>query len=159
MFPKPVVAAINGHAVAGGCMLVTACDSRVMASGKSKISLNEITFGSTVFAGSVEILRSCVGSRNAEKILYSGELFDADQALDLGLVDELASPDDVLTVARKTAADLAVGDPAAFSSLRELTRGPIAAIMRTREPDSIREFVEIWYSDATRCKLARIEIR
>ena len=52
-YPKPVVAALNGHAVAGGCMLALACDYRIMVSGKAKISSNEIAFGSSVFAGSV----------------------------------------------------------------------------------------------------------
>ena len=76
--PRPVNRA--GHTVAGGCMLALACDRRVMARGKGKISLNEIGFGSSVFAGSVEMLRFAVCSRNAQEILYSGALYDADQA-------------------------------------------------------------------------------
>ena len=44
-FPKPLVAALNGHTIAGGCVLATACDFRIMVSGKGKIGLNEITFG------------------------------------------------------------------------------------------------------------------
>src|ERR1700741_1502 len=56
-FPKPVVAALNGHTIAGGCMIAIACDYRLMISGKAKISLNELTFGSTVFAGSIEMLK------------------------------------------------------------------------------------------------------
>ena len=56
LFPKPIVAAVNGHAIAGGCMLATACDHRIMVSGRARISLNEIGFGSSVFAGSVEML-------------------------------------------------------------------------------------------------------
>ncbi len=59
-YPKPIVAALNGHTIAGGCMLALACDNRVMASGKAKISLNEIGFGSSLFAGSVEMLRFLV---------------------------------------------------------------------------------------------------
>jgi enoyl-CoA hydratase/carnithine racemase len=55
MFPKPVVAALNGHTIAGGCMLATACDCRLMVSENAKIALNEITFGASVVAGSVEM--------------------------------------------------------------------------------------------------------
>ena len=51
LYPKPLVAALNGHAVAGGCMLALACDGRVMAAGNAKIALNEITFGSTIAIG------------------------------------------------------------------------------------------------------------
>ena len=56
-FPKPVVAALNGHTIAGGCMLATACDLRLMVTGKARISLNEITFGAPVPAGSLEMLK------------------------------------------------------------------------------------------------------
>ena len=75
LFPKPVIAAINGHAMAGGCMLTLACDHRVMTNGKAKISLNEIGFGSSVFAGSTEMLRFWVGNANATTILYTGAIY------------------------------------------------------------------------------------
>lgn len=73
-FQKAIIAALNGHAFAGGCMIAAAVDHRIMATGKAKISLNEVTFGSTFFAGIVEILKRCVGAGNAEKILYSGRV-------------------------------------------------------------------------------------
>ncbi|MHB8879566.1 MAG: enoyl-CoA hydratase/isomerase family protein, partial [Myxococcaceae bacterium] len=50
-FPKPLVAALNGHTVAGGCMLALTADLRLMVPGTAKIALNELTFGSSVFAG------------------------------------------------------------------------------------------------------------
>ena len=159
MFPKPVVAALNGHAVAGGCMLATACDHRVMAQGRGKISLNEITFGSSVFAGSAEMLVEIVGRRNAETILYTGAMYDAEEAHGLGLVDDVATADQLMRAAADKARTLAGHDGAAFRSLKSLTRGPVAESMRRRERDSIREFVEIWYSKAARAKLEKIEIR
>ncbi|UCD90702.1 MAG: enoyl-CoA hydratase/isomerase family protein, partial [Desulfobacterales bacterium] len=69
LYPKPIVAALNGHTIAGGGMLALACDYRVMVSGRAKISLNEISIGSSVFAGSTEMLRFCVGNRNATEVL------------------------------------------------------------------------------------------
>lgn len=89
LYPKPVVAALNGHAIAGGCMLALACDRRVMVTGKAKISLNEISFGSSIFAGSTEMLRFCVGGRNATQILYSGAMYSAEEAQGLGLIDKV----------------------------------------------------------------------
>src|SRR5512133_1084020 len=65
-YPKPVIAALNGHTIAGGCMLALACDFRIMAAGRAKISLNEITFGASVFAGSVAMLKFLVGGKNAQ---------------------------------------------------------------------------------------------
>ena len=73
-FPKPVVAALNGHTVAGGCMMAIACDHRLMVDGKAKIALNEIGFGSSVFAGSTAILVYCIGIEKSP----GGALFRAD---------------------------------------------------------------------------------
>ncbi|UCF66768.1 MAG: enoyl-CoA hydratase/isomerase family protein [Acidobacteriota bacterium] len=159
VFPKPVVAAVNGHAIAGGCMIATACDARVMASGGGKISLNEITFGASVFAGCVAMLKHWVGNRNAEKILYSGEMYEAEEARRLGLVEEVALPEELMARAEERARRLAGGDAVAFASIKRLVRGPIADEMRRREADSVREFADIWYSEATWKRLEKIEIR
>jgi enoyl-CoA hydratase/carnithine racemase len=157
--PKPVVAALNGHTIAGACMLATSCDYRVMARGKGKISLNEITFGATVFAGCVEMLRACAGHRNAERILYSGAMYPADEALSLGLVDAVTEPDELMKTAQHKARELAGQDPVAFRSIKRMVRGPIADQMRAREPAAVREFADIWYSPETWERLKRIEIR
>jgi 3,2-trans-enoyl-CoA isomerase len=159
MYPKPVVAALNGHAIAGGCMVAIACHRRIMAAGRSKIALNEITFGSTVFAGSVEMLRACAGQRNAEEVMLSGAMFEPDRALALGLVDRVVPADDLLPLAVDEAREMASRDAAAFQSMRRLLRAPVAELMRAREDESIREFVRIWYSDSTRELLKGIQIR
>jgi enoyl-CoA hydratase/carnithine racemase len=157
--PKPVVAALNGHAVAGGCMLAIACDARIMVGGKAKIGLNEIGFGSSVFAGSVGMLRFCVGDRRAQEILYSGSLNSADEALALGLVDVIATDASLLDQARTVARALAAKDPEAFRSIKQLLRKPVIDEMLARESESIREFVEIWYSEGMRSRLREIRIR
>jgi enoyl-CoA hydratase/carnithine racemase len=153
LFRKPVVAAINGHAVAGGCMLALTCDYRMMTRGGAKISLNEVNFGSTVFAGSMEMLRFATGSANASTIHLSGNMYEADDALSLGLIDAVG--DDALPIAREMAAK----HQPAFGSLKSLLRKPIVDEFRRREADAIREFVEIWYSPATRAELQKIRIR
>lgn len=158
LFSKPIVAALNGHTVAGGCMLALTCDARIMVSEKAKISLNEINFGSSVFAGSVEMLKFCVGHKNAATILYSGAMFLAEEAIRLGLIDRISSPEDLVGDARKAARDLADKDGAAFKSLKGLLRKPVAEEMIKREKDSIREFVDIWYSEKTRRNLEEIKI-
>jgi len=153
-FPKP-----NGHAVAGGFMIATPCDYRVMATGKAKISLNEVTFGSSVFAGSVEILRSVTGHRNAEKIALSGKMYSAEEAKALGLVDEVAEPEAVLARAQAIAAEMAARDAVAYAAIKKLLRDPVAEQIRRTEADSIRRFVEIWYSPSTREQTKGIQIR
>lgn len=157
-YPKPVVAALNGHTVAGGCMLALACDHRVMVSGRARISLNEIGFGSSVFAGSTEMLRFHVGSHNAAKVLYSGALYSAGEAKEMGLVDTVVEDADLINTALKTAAELGDKDPHAFAGIKSLLRSAVAQDFKQREQDSITEFVEIWYSDSTWEKLKNIRI-
>ncbi len=158
LFPKPVVAALNGHTIAGGCMLALACDSRIMISGKAKISLNEISFGSSVFAGSVEMLKFWVGHKNAESVLYSGAMYTAEEAIQLGLIDQISSPENMMDDARKLAQDFAAKEEVAFRALKGLLRKPVAEEMVKREKDSIQEFVDIWYSEKTWKNLEEIKI-
>lgn len=159
VLPKPVVAALNGHTIAGGCMLATACDRRIMASGKGRISLNEVTFGSSVFAGCVEMLEACAGHRNAETILFGGALYGPEEARGLGLVDRVVPAERLFDVAVEEAHELARGDATAFRSIKALVRGPIVERIRRREAASVREFADIWYSESTWKRLEKIEIR
>jgi len=159
IFPKPLLAALNGHAIGGGCMLALACDERLMVPGKAKISLNEITFGSTVFAGSVEMLRFCAGRKNAQTILFGGDMFSAEDAARLNVIDRVVSEEKLLDESVKRAAELGGQQAAAFRSLKKLLRQPAAQEMVGKEEDSLREFVEIWYSDDTRALTRKITIR
>lgn len=159
LYPKPVVAAVNGHAMAGGCMLALACDYRVMINGNARISLNEIGFGSSVFAGSVEMLRFCVGSANASTVLYSGAMYSAPEAQRLGLVNELANEPELAFISSQAASSLGSKHPPAFASIKAMLRGSTAEEMVRREGASIRRFADIWYSEATWANLQNITIR
>jgi 3,2-trans-enoyl-CoA isomerase len=158
LFPKPVVGALNGHAIAGGCMLAMACDYRLMISGKAKISLNEINFGSSVFAGCVEMLKFWVGQRKAQSVVYSGSMLLAEEALQLGLIHQISAEENLKDDATAVARDLAQKDRAAFASIKTLLRKPIAAEMIKRERDSVLEFADIWYSEKTWKNLQEIRI-
>ncbi len=158
LFPKPVVAALNGHTIAGGCMIAIACDYRLMASGKAKISLNELTFGSTVFAGSVEMLRFLIGGRNAEVVLYTGTMYSAEEAKGLGLIHEVVSKEDLRDAAQRIAEDFARRGSHAFESVKMLIRKQTGEEMNRKENESILEFADIWYSEGTRKNLENIKI-
>lgn len=157
-YPKPVVAALNGHTIAGGCMLALACDHRVMVSGNSKISLNEIGFGSSVFAGSVEMLRFWIGNAKAAEVLLSGTMYTAEEAKALGLVHEVATADEFMDAARKVASSFASRHLPAFASIKSLLRKNTLDKMIHSEKESIREFVDIWYSETTWANLQNIRI-
>ncbi len=159
LYPKPVIAAINGHAIAAGCMLALACDYRLMVQGRAKISLNEITFGASIFSGCVEMLRACVGQRNAERVLLSGDMYPADEALEMRLIDQITSRDRLQRDAEILAHHFANKDVVSFRSIKRLLRGPILDSMRAKEEGSIQEFSNIWYSESTWKNLQEIIIR
>ncbi len=158
VFPKPVIAALNGHAVAGGCVLAIACDRRVMVGGKAKIALNELTLGASVFTSIAEILKYTVGSRNAQIILYTGKMNSAEEALAFGLVDKVVSEGDLNDAAVSAARELAGWDVFAFGSVKRLLRKEALDRIENHEKGSVSEFIDIWYSENTWEKLKKIEI-
>jgi Delta3-Delta2-enoyl-CoA isomerase len=139
-------------------MIALACDYRIMVSGKAKISLNEITFGSSVFAGSVAMLKFLVGGKNAQAVLYDGTMYSAEAALHLGIIDQVATQEKLLEEAQDVAKRLAARDAAAFRSIKGLLRAPVAKEMIEEEGASVQEFVNIWYSESTWKNLQAIRI-
>jgi enoyl-CoA hydratase len=95
-FPKPAVAAINGHAIAGGCILAAACDHRFMARGPGRIGIPELSVGVPFPTLPFVIVGARVPSSMFRQLVYSGRLASADEAVPLGLVDETVEPDDLL---------------------------------------------------------------
>ncbi len=159
VFPKPVIAALNGHTVAGGCVLAIACDRRVMVGGKAKIALNELTLGASVFTSIAEILKYTVGPRKAELLLYTGKMNSAEDALTLGLVDKVVSGEDIDEAAVSAAHELSGWDVYAFGSVKRLLRKEVLDRIENHEKGSVSDFVDIWYSENTWEKLKKIEIR
>lgn len=87
-FPKQLIAAVNGHSPAGGCVLALCADYRVMANGAYRIGLNEVPVGVVVPESIFNLYSFWVGSAVAYRNLMEGKLFTADEALAIGLVDE-----------------------------------------------------------------------
>ncbi|MFO0948631.1 MAG: enoyl-CoA hydratase/isomerase family protein [Planctomycetota bacterium] len=90
-YPKPVIAAVNGHAIAGGCILCLECDYRIMAYGPGKIGLTELPVGVPFPPLVLEIVRLLAPSR-FNRVVNLGLLFPAEEGLELGLVDEVVDP-------------------------------------------------------------------
>src|SRR5919109_851548 len=89
-FEKPVIAAINGYALGGGCQLALACDIRI-ASSNAKIGQTEVTIGVPPGWGGTQRLSRIVGSAKAKELIYSGKMITAEEAEQLGLVNKVVS--------------------------------------------------------------------
>ena len=94
--PTPTVAAINGHAFAGGLITALNCDFRVAGDGPIKFSLNEVLIGIPMPAVYVEIIRHAVGITNAAAMCLQGSIYDTRQAAQLGIVHKLAPPEQLI---------------------------------------------------------------
>ncbi len=159
LFPKPIIGALNGHTTAGGCMLATALDFRVMVAEKARISLNEINIGVPVFSGPAAMLQYAVGKRNAETILYGGQMLSGDEALRLGLVDILVQAEQVADAAAAKAGELASKNPAAFASLKKMLRQAVVDDYVGKEEKSVEDWLDIWFTDEAQSLLRKVEIR
>jgi Delta3-Delta2-enoyl-CoA isomerase len=124
--PVPVVAALTGHSPAGGTVLAVFTDYRVLAEGPFKLGLNEVQVGLPVPEPLLRALVHVVGERAAERLAVGGLLLGPEEALRVGLVDELAPVDQVVPRAVAWAADLLTRPPLAMSTTRRLARRPLA---------------------------------
>ena len=106
-FPKPAVAAVNGHAIAGGCITAAACDHRIMARGTGRIGVPELSVGVPFPTLPFVIVGARVAPSSFRQLVYSGRTVLADEALALGLVDEVVEPDALLQRACEHAETLA----------------------------------------------------
>ncbi|MBK9386756.1 MAG: enoyl-CoA hydratase/isomerase family protein [Planctomycetes bacterium] len=153
-FPRPLVAAVNGHAVAGGCILALACDRRVLARGKLRIGAPELRVGVAWPALALEILRSRVHHAQLREIVYAGAAYPPEEALARGFADELAEPEQVLPRALELARDLASLPPNAFRLAKAQAAMPIR-IACAASAEREAEVRADWASPATRERLAR----
>lgn len=124
-FPKPVVAAINGHAIAGGCIIAAACDYRIMAEGNGRIGVPELLVGVPFPTLPFEIVRSRVSPANFRQLVLGGKTVPPDEALTLGLVDEIAPIDVLAARGVHAAAQMAKIPPITFGLTKRAFTDPI----------------------------------
>ncbi|MEW6051197.1 MAG: enoyl-CoA hydratase-related protein [Candidatus Zixiibacteriota bacterium] len=117
-FPKPVIAAVNGFALGGGCELAMACDIR-LASEKAKLGQPEVNLGIIPGYGGTQRLPRLVGKGKALQMILTGEIINAQEAYRIGLVDELYPPDQLMTKAFEMAELIASKAPLAITSAKE----------------------------------------
>jgi enoyl-CoA hydratase/carnithine racemase len=153
ILPKPTVAALSGHAIAGGFILASCCDYRFMSQGKKFCALNEINLGVPVPYLSDLILRQLVGDRKATEMLYSGKMIPAEEALRMGIVDALFPPERLLAESLAKAGELGDLPAEAFGAIKANRTGEVAEKIRSRLDEDIRLFLKFWYNEEARGRL------
>jgi enoyl-CoA hydratase len=149
----PVVAAVNGHAIAGGCMLLLCCDFKIAARNpKLKIGLNELALGVRFPPVTLAVVKDRVPAQHHNKVILGAGLFDPIESLRLGLVDELA--DDPLRVAKDRLATLAGYSAGTFAATKAALLAP------RRDPAAVeREFLDMlpaWNNPETHARIVAV---
>ena len=122
-FPRPVVAAINGHAIAGGAVIAFACDRRILVRGKARFGVPELKVGVPFPTVPLEIVRDALSPPALQEAVIHAALWDPDQALAAGAVDELVEPGALLARAREVAEQLGAISPTAYRLTKLQLRG------------------------------------
>jgi enoyl-CoA hydratase/carnithine racemase len=157
--PLPIVAAITGHAPAGGAVLAIFCDHRVMAAGDFVVGLNEVRVGLSLPRVIHTALERVVGPRQAARLGMAGLLVPAAEALRIGLVDELVPPADVVERSLQVARDWLALPPVAMRRTRELGRERLVALFDAQEEATFARFVDDWFSAETQTALRALVAR
>src|SRR5713101_7930770 len=144
-FPKPTIAAVNGAAIAGGTGLALLCDF-ILAVPEAKFGYTEVRIGFVPAIVSTFLLRQ-VGEKIARDLLLSGRIFDAPEALKIGLINEIVPPQKLLGHARELAAQLAENSPLSLSNTKRLLTEHARADLDAQIEAAIRENAGIRESD------------
>ncbi len=161
--PVPVVAALTGHAPAGGCVLALCCDYRVMAKSDDparpfRIGLNETQVGLVAPAGIQQLMARTVGKHRAGVLLATGELVDAERALALGLVDELADGEQVVARSVAWLQSLLKLPRQPVLTTRAISRADLVAAM-SAENIQLARFIDAWSEPDTQAGLKALVAR
>jgi enoyl-CoA hydratase len=127
--PLPVVAAVNGHAIAGGGVMTLAADYRLMSDGMGRIGVPELLVGVPFPAAPLEVVRFAVSPDRVQRLIYTGRTMSAAEALAEGLVDEVVPADRLPARAREAAAQLAGLPPEVFRMTKQALRAQALARM------------------------------
>jgi len=145
-FPKPVVAAINGHAIAGGCVLACCADFRLMAQEAGRMGITELLVGLPFPALAFEVMRFVAMPPDLPALLYTGETFAPLDAIDRGLIDEIVEPSALLDRAVEAAQRLAALSPQAFAMTKQQIRLDVTERMKKDGRRIDAAVTKIWAS-------------
>jgi enoyl-CoA hydratase len=156
-FPRPVVAAVNGHAIAGGLILALCADHRVCAT-EGKLGLTELRAGIPYPAAAIAVVRAELSALAARRLVLGAALVEPAEALELGVVDELcATTEEVLPRALEVAAALATLPRATYGVVkRQLRAVTIEAIERVLSGGAGDPVLGTWIGDDTRAAAASL---
>lgn len=148
-FPKPVIAAINGHAIAGGCVLAACADYRVLAKDAGRMGVTELLVGVPFPPFAFEVLRATTSPLHFPKFTASGETFDTEGALRCGFADQAVGAERLMERALEIAAQLAAIRADAFRANKLHVRAPARQFLKNDRTGLKEKIMKVWAAPQT----------
>ncbi len=155
-FKKPIISAISGHSPAGGCVLAICSDYRVMAEGKYIIGLNEVPVGIIVPDSIFHLYAFWLGKARAYRFLMEGKLLRTEEALAVGLVDELVDGKSLITAAERKMKQYIGFDGTTWQQSKLNLRKELIDLMQADQSETLDKMLKQWWSPSTRSILNTI---
>jgi enoyl-CoA hydratase len=152
--PAPVIAALPGHAIAGGLIVACAADERFAAEGEARFGLSEVALGVPLPACCAELFAYVLGPRPMERLTASAQNMPADRALSLGLLDRVVPSRDLLEASLERANRLALGSAAAYAEVKRRSRAEAVSRFNAARKDD--PFLDFWFSPEARKRIAAL---
>jgi enoyl-CoA hydratase len=144
----PVVCALNGHAIAGGCVFACAADRRLLAAGRARLAVPELLVGVPFPAIALEIVRRVWPPPLLDGAAFTGRAWSAEEALAHGLVDELVEPAELAERALAAARALGAIPPRSFALTKRMLRRPAQLLLERHEREVGPEMLAAWCDPA-----------
>jgi enoyl-CoA hydratase len=148
-FPKPLVAAVNGHAIAGGAIIMLACDQRLLVRGTARVGLTEVRVGVVFPAWALELARFATPPQHFPTLICTGRTWQPDEAVARGLGDELVEPERLLDRACEVAEEMAAIPPATFTATKLAMRRPMIEAAKSQAALTDAGLLELWCAPET----------
>lgn len=146
-FPKPTVAAVNGHAIAGGSVLTCACDYRIAAEGDFRLGFSELAVGVPFPAWALEILRFGSGWKHARDLALMARTVSVEKALAMGIVDEVVPAGELMEKATRAAQRLARVPAGTYAVTKRALIAPALRNVERLGKEHDRDVVDQWASE------------
>lgn len=156
-FPAPVVAALPGHAIAGGLIVAATADERIAAEGNGELGLSEVALGVPIPRACYEVFRHVLGDRGAERLAAAGDNVSVARGYEIGLIDRIVPAEELLTSAVHRARQLAGRSRAAYAEIKRIARQD--ALYRFDRSFDGDPFLDFWFSDEARRRVDELVAR
>lgn len=141
-FPKPMVAAINGHAIAAGAFITSCMDYRYMREDKGLVGLPEVQIDIPFWPGMIAILRASMPEKSLRDMAYTGDRYTSQMAYDMGFIDALLPADELLPKSIELATKLGQANTETYAAIKLGLRKGVLDIMKNEDPAAIGLFMK-----------------